>query len=271
MIKILFAGLVCALLSGCVSTEDASQNLAESGLWQHLGNHENCVAWNPYPQDGETLIWTGECVNGKAEGEGELISKSDTAIESCLGRLIGGKASGYTVCETEDGPIRVVMRGTVEQDQWTGSGGIWMKESSTLFWQNGTWYDNALAGYGELHSSGKKCAGIWRGDKLDEGRCSYGLRGGSPRYDLEYKDGKPNGPNVITFPNGGRYEAGLHDEKTHETGVFTDAQGVQYKAAFIGGCLFVGDDYVGVTIDTAYCVYMKKQERGFPFPRPSSP
>ena len=31
-----------------------------------------CTAWNPNPQPGETITWTGACVDGKASGEGTL-------------------------------------------------------------------------------------------------------------------------------------------------------------------------------------------------------
>ena len=40
--------------------------------WQELSNNKNCYVWNPHPKMQETVEWSGNCKNGKIDGEGVL-------------------------------------------------------------------------------------------------------------------------------------------------------------------------------------------------------
>jgi hypothetical protein len=55
-----------------------------------------CKVWNPHPTAGETVSWTGECVNGLAEGRGRLQwLRGGTAIETDDGDWSHGRQSGH--------------------------------------------------------------------------------------------------------------------------------------------------------------------------------
>ena len=39
--------------------------------WMEVANHSGCFLWNPEPRDGVSVIWSGECSEGFAEGRGD--------------------------------------------------------------------------------------------------------------------------------------------------------------------------------------------------------
>ena len=47
--------------------------LAEEGRWQELENNPACFVWNPYPQEKETVTWSGACADRMAQGTGTLV------------------------------------------------------------------------------------------------------------------------------------------------------------------------------------------------------
>ena len=57
-LRALFALLAC--LSG----------LAHAGEW--IADANQCQVWNPFPAPGETVVWSGECKNGRISGPGSL-------------------------------------------------------------------------------------------------------------------------------------------------------------------------------------------------------
>ena len=52
---------------GPICTGSASSE----GCWAEISNHPGCYLWNPAPQAGATVHWSGECLDGFAEGRGE--------------------------------------------------------------------------------------------------------------------------------------------------------------------------------------------------------
>ncbi len=54
--------------------------------------NQPCQVYNPYPEPGESVTWSGECVDGRAEGEGELVWRSsDGGTKTYVGRMRAGK------------------------------------------------------------------------------------------------------------------------------------------------------------------------------------
>src|SRR4051794_23061359 len=56
----------------------------------------DCRTWDPYPQRGETVSWSGECQSGKAEGAGTLTwhytdPAGNPLVETSAGKLTAGK------------------------------------------------------------------------------------------------------------------------------------------------------------------------------------
>ena len=52
---------------GPICTGSASSE----GCWMEIANHSGCFLWNPEPRDGVSVIWSGECSEGVAEGRGD--------------------------------------------------------------------------------------------------------------------------------------------------------------------------------------------------------
>jgi hypothetical protein len=69
----------------------ASVAAAHAGAWVSDGN-SGCQVWNPNPQLDETVVWSGSCVNGRAEGPGTVRwSHSGTPGELDEGEWRGGR------------------------------------------------------------------------------------------------------------------------------------------------------------------------------------
>lgn len=58
-----------------------------------------CRIWNEEPRAGETVTWTGRCIDGKAEGYGALImeyARDGVQVLSIhWGEMAAGRSQGY--------------------------------------------------------------------------------------------------------------------------------------------------------------------------------
>ena len=76
---------------------------SSEGCWMDVSNHSGCFLWNPEPRDGVSVIWSGECSEGFAEGRGDARWQwnDGSAIES--GLFQGGKREGRHVVNWSNG------------------------------------------------------------------------------------------------------------------------------------------------------------------------
>ena len=68
--------------------------------------NQPCKIWNPSPQPNakEVVIWTGECKDGFASGEGHLRWEVDGKLDAEYdGRYLNGKRNGKGVLTLGDG------------------------------------------------------------------------------------------------------------------------------------------------------------------------
>ena len=72
----------------------AGQNYA--GEW-FLDTINGCKVWNKAPQPNETMKWTGACLNGFADGKGELSWLYDGKISIYKGSMKNGELDGIRV------------------------------------------------------------------------------------------------------------------------------------------------------------------------------
>ena len=70
-----------------------------TACWMELANSPGCYVWNPNLQPDETRTWTGECVEGLAQGTGTLnwVWYGRRSIREETGRLQAGKYDGQWV------------------------------------------------------------------------------------------------------------------------------------------------------------------------------
>ena len=86
------AGPIC---SGSASSE---------GCWMEASSHAGCYLWNPFPQDDETVAWSGECSEGLAHGQGETTWYQNAVVsETDVDPRGGGKPEGLWVIRDPDG------------------------------------------------------------------------------------------------------------------------------------------------------------------------
>ena len=71
----------------------------ETSWWMELSNRTGCYVWNPNPQPGETVTWTGGCVEGVAQGTGTLrwVAAAGERTEENTGRLQTSQPDGRWV------------------------------------------------------------------------------------------------------------------------------------------------------------------------------
>ena len=91
-----------------------------------INDTNGCRVFNSYPHQGETVVWTGACVNGYAEGIGKLtwyengklsetnegsfrngkidgVATIDSAVDHYEGEFRGGVRNGHGVSISADG------------------------------------------------------------------------------------------------------------------------------------------------------------------------
>src|SRR6266481_6418380 len=78
--------VLIALSSGSAWSDDNDAH------W--VKDSKGCLIWDDSPKDGRTVIWSGSCQNGYAEGVGVARwSKSGNTL-AVAGRLLKGKTDG---------------------------------------------------------------------------------------------------------------------------------------------------------------------------------
>ena len=69
-----------------------------------IANHPGCYLWNPFPQDDETVTWSGGCSERYAQGSGETTwYQSDQVSEIDVGLRQEGRSEGFWVITDPDG------------------------------------------------------------------------------------------------------------------------------------------------------------------------
>ena len=71
-----------------------------------LSQKPGCYVWNPNPQPGETVTWTGACAGGKAQGTGTLTWVHDAGAQTSIGRLVDGEYNGHWVLRLASGQVQ---------------------------------------------------------------------------------------------------------------------------------------------------------------------
>ena len=76
---------------------------SSEGCWAEASNHPGCYLWNPGPREGFSANWSGECVEGFAEGRGEITWRWNDGSATDSGLLRGGRREGFHVIDWSDG------------------------------------------------------------------------------------------------------------------------------------------------------------------------
>jgi len=83
------------LLHVCVSCSAATGQTSQTGAFL-MDPANNCKIWNPHPMAGETVRWSGNCVDGLAQGSGTLQwLRGGKLSETDRGEWKEGRQSGH--------------------------------------------------------------------------------------------------------------------------------------------------------------------------------
>ncbi len=105
------AGAVADASSRLGPGETCAGQAAGVACWMEISQRPGCYVWNPIPQPGETVTWTGACAGGKAQGTGTLTFAHDGDVQTHTGGpLVDGEFNGYWVMrfasgQVEEGPF----------------------------------------------------------------------------------------------------------------------------------------------------------------------
>ncbi len=148
-----------------------------------------CRVWNVSPQANETIVWSGACRDGLAQGRGVVEWYQN------------GRFEERCECELQDG--RLSGRGT-------------------YIFANGDGLDGDLNEHGMGHGLFAWASGPWKGDRYDgdflagkrTGHGIYTFANGN-RYEGEFLDGIRSGSGSYVWPTGSHYDGQWADDKAN--------------------------------------------------------
>ena len=127
------AGAICALslvvllgLAGCrAGGALLSQSWGGGGHYQDVENQPGCAIWNKHPpKDGHTVSWSGECVDGKASGEGVDTRRyrvdGEWHTSRSEGSYVEGKREGHWDMRLQDVRWEGSYDNGLAQGRWVG-------------------------------------------------------------------------------------------------------------------------------------------------------
>ena len=171
------------------------------GVWTVVANSP-CKIWNGNPVPGESVTWSGTCVDGKASGKGRVVWTSGEGEGTYQGQYLAGRQHGRG---TETWPNGDRYEGEYKNNKRHGRG--------TYIWNDGSRYEGQFRN-GKRHGRGTETSP--NGD----------------RYEGQFQNGKEHGQGIFTGYTGNRYEGQFRNGKAHGQGILTQADGVRWEGIF---------------------------------------
>ena len=195
------------------------------GLDWIVADNQLCQLFFPGLPADSTVSWTGECVDGKAHGEGRIDARGSWGYGTSVGTVREGRRHGRGVTTYADGSR---YEGDFVDGKEHGRG--------AMTWANGNRYegdfvDGERAGRGVFTWAD---GGRYEGDFVDGERTGHGAItwANGNRYEGDFVDGKQHGQGVFSWANGDRHEGNFVDGDRHGQGAFTGANGDYYEGGY---------------------------------------
>ena len=122
-------------------------------------NKLNCKVWNPQPQSDETALWSGACLNGKANGEGGLTwrfkKNGKVVLRLIEGDMTNGRRLGKVKITYENGTIYI---GKLNRNGNRHGQGTLTYADGTIkkgIWKDGQYLADSDGSYGRSTSNSK--------------------------------------------------------------------------------------------------------------------
>lgn len=189
--------------------------------WQQIEGKANCAVWNAVRQLGETATWTGDCLNGAANGQGTLAWRYLKSREWKEGRYTGvlrdGKRHGYGVQAWANGKR-----------------------------YEGDWQNNKPHGRGVyVYTSGNRYEGEIKAGK--EHGYDVKIFANGDKYVGDFKDDRIDGLGVFEWVDGSNYKGEYNDSRPNGNGTyFNPESGKTYRGFWINGCYKQGSRTVRI-------------------------
>ena len=151
------AGMAAALLN-CGFLNASADDKSTTGQWLKDGD---CSLYSAGAGPGDSVRWTGECVDGYAEGLGTATFTHEGQSQSFTGNFVHGVIpDGHVITRWGQGWS---YDGETVAGRFNGAG-ILTTSTSDRF--EGQWTDGKMNGFGILRrSNGERYAGDWKDDK----------------------------------------------------------------------------------------------------------
>lgn len=107
-----------------------------------VAENQPCQPRNPDPEPGETVTWSGACVNGKVSGEGRIVWRHSGGVDVYEGEYRDGELNGHGIANWADGDR---YEGEWREDKPHGYGTLFAFEGSCY---DGAWREGCFAGRG---------------------------------------------------------------------------------------------------------------------------
>lgn len=172
--------LLALAVGGAATAEPAATQSAAAGAllpstWL-ADARTGCKVWNPQPEPGERVEWSGACKDGFASGPGVVQWLEDGVVTE---RTEGNRAGGH-------------LQGR----------GVQVSASGDRF--EGSWKDDSKDGPGAYTASdGTRYVGDFKADRFD----GYGVLTDSRgnRYEGAWRNGRRNGQGTFTGADGSSF------------------------------------------------------------------
>jgi len=135
---------------------------ARAGAWV-ADAESGCQVWNPNPQLGETVVWSGSCANGRAEGSGTVRwSKDGAPSETDEGEWRDGRQIDKGRQSWSTGRYE----GEILDGEPNGQGILTLQKIR----YEGVFRNGKPNGVGTLIAGGQTVTGTWKDGCLQGGR-----------------------------------------------------------------------------------------------------
>ncbi len=95
---------------GVTAESVCTDNPEGQACWMELDNIAGCYIWNPYLRQSQTVIWSGHCSSGLADGTGTVTWTIETNDENRVtdvvtGAIQNGKRNGTWIGRDDEGRV----------------------------------------------------------------------------------------------------------------------------------------------------------------------
>ncbi|MGB5685814.1 MAG: hypothetical protein WBM35_08385 [Candidatus Electrothrix sp.] len=212
--------------------------LTASAVWAKGGwiidQKTQCEVWDPTPTPNQSLTWSGECENGKANSEGiAKWHKGNKVVSSIQGVMKEGRCLGECLAIVSSGKGKFKYIGQLKDNDLHGKGILTWPDGNEY---SGDWIEGKRHGSGKfVWKNGTQYIGDWRDDK-STGKGTYTwIDRDEKKYIGDMKEDKFHGNGVMFYTSGDKYSGSWSNGKRHGKGTYTFQDGTTYKGIWENG------------------------------------